>query len=99
MRWLLTPIPMKYLVRKIDEKASIYSYKEKGHLGNMTNGYGMKERIPMANSLIDVEFEGMQFKAIDNYDIYLKGLYGNYMELPPEDKRESHHAFEAYWIG
>jgi lipopolysaccharide cholinephosphotransferase len=36
---------------------------------------------------IDVEFEGMTFKGLKNYDRYLKLLYGDYMELPPEEKR------------
>lgn len=97
MRTLLLPIPMKYLVRKIDQIASKYSYKKDGYLGNMTNGYGMKERIPMAHSLINVEFEGMRLKAIDNYDVYLKGLFGDYMQLPPEEKRVSTHDFQAWW--
>lgn len=44
-----------------------------------------------------VEFEGYKFWAPDGYDYYLKSLYGNYMELPPIDKRISHHDFKAYW--
>jgi lipopolysaccharide cholinephosphotransferase len=36
---------------------------------------------------IDVEFEGMSFKGLKNYDRYLSLLYGDYMKLPPEEKR------------
>jgi lipopolysaccharide cholinephosphotransferase len=46
---------------------------------------------------VKVEFEGYKFWAPDGYDYYLKSLYGNYMELPPIDKRISHHDFKAYW--
>jgi lipopolysaccharide cholinephosphotransferase len=35
-------------------------------------------------------FEGIKVKLPHKYDLYLKNLYGNYMELPPVDKRISH---------
>ena len=31
-----------------------------------------------------------------NYDTYLQGLYGDYMQLPPIEKRVAHHA-DCYW--
>ena len=43
-----------------------------------------------------VDFEGKQYPAFKQYDEYLKYQYGNYMQLPPEDKRISH-PMEAYW--
>ncbi|WP_261874847.1 LicD family protein [Vibrio rarus] len=35
-------------------------------------------------------FCGKQYNGIQDYDTYLGQLYGNYMELPPEEKRVSH---------
>lgn len=43
-----------------------------------------------------VTFEGKEYPAPQKWDEYLKGLYGDYMQLPPEDKRIPH-MFEAYW--
>lgn len=94
---LASPLPMRCLVKKVDLLAQKYSDKTDGYIGNMTNGYRMKERVPIAKGLIDVEFEGRQYKAVDNYDIYLRSLFGDYMQLPPEEKRVSHHGFKAYW--
>jgi lipopolysaccharide cholinephosphotransferase len=37
-----------------------------------------------------VTFEGHRFPAMSCWDSYLSGLYKNYMELPPEDKRVTH---------
>ena len=88
---------MRLLVKKVDLVAQKYAYKTDGYIGNMTNGYRMKERNPMAKCLIDVEFEGNLFKAIDNYDVYLRGLFGDYMKLPPKEKQVTHHDFDAYW--
>ena len=42
------------------------------------------------DNLIDLEFVGHTFKACPHWDDYLKGLYGNYMQLPPEDQRVTH---------
>lgn len=40
--------------------------------------------------LSELEFEGHTFLVPHNYDNYLRTIYGNYMEIPPEDKRKVH---------
>ena len=40
-------------------------------------------------------FEGKEYPAPKYYHEYLAKLYGNYMELPPANKRISHHHFVA----
>ena len=46
---------------------------------------------------VDMEFEGRKYKAPIGADAYMKRLFGDYMQLPPEDKRVSHHRFRAYY--
>lgn len=44
-----------------------------------------------------LEFEGHQFKSPKDYDTYLHCLYkGDYMQLPPEEKRV-HHTTQIFW--
>lgn len=43
---------------------------------------------------IKADFEGHQFNIPVGYDRILKQLYGNYMKIPPEDKREKHVVLE-----
>lgn len=43
------------------------------------------------------EFEGHQLMILKGYDEYLRKMYGDYMQLPPEDQRVAHHGFVAYW--
>lgn len=46
---------------------------------------------------IDVPFEGIMFKAPKNYDEILRREYGDYMKLPPKEKRISHHYSDIFW--
>ena len=39
---------------------------------------------------IKLDFEDTTFNAPNNYDIYLKRLYGDYMKLPPIEERTGH---------
>ncbi len=47
--------------------------------------------------LITMKFENIEVNVPANYDELMKAMYGDYMKLPPEDKRTSHHHFTAYW--
>lgn len=46
---------------------------------------------------VDVEFEGYKFKAISQYDSFLRGVYGDYMQFPSKEKQKPHHDYVAYW--
>ena len=56
------------------------------------SNYG-KWIIPVAamKEMIELPFEDTTFKVPKGYDEYLTHAYGDYMKLPPEDKRENRH--------
>jgi len=56
----------------------------------INNGYGIMHRQDSIFPLGTIEFEGKTFSAPGNTDAYLKDLFRNYMEIPPEDKRHIH---------
>lgn len=43
------------------------------------------------------EFEGREYKIPIGYDKWLRKIYGDYMQLPPVEKRINHHIFDAWW--
>lgn len=61
--------------------------------------HGRKElfRKSLFDSMTIVEFEGHDFSAISDWDKYLSSIYGDYMELPPENERVSH-GVQATWV-
>lgn len=46
---------------------------------------------------IEVDFEDKRFMIIKGYDEYLRCQYGDYMQLPPKEKRIPKHEYTAYW--
>lgn len=69
--------------------------KKNIYMGNriVDNGYGVMHRKDTIFPVKDVQFEGMTFMGANNSDAYLKDLYGDYMQLPPEEKRKAHSIF------
>lgn len=49
------------------------------------------------NHLIKLPFENRKYYAFEDFDICLTAGFGNWRQLPPEEKRVSHHLFKAYW--
>lgn len=39
----------------------------------------------------EMQFEDMKAISFQQYDMYLKNIYGDYMQLPPEEKRKGSH--------
>ena len=86
--------------RKLEKLAVKYPYGSTEFMGCIVWGmYGSGERMPLSGfeSCIDVEFEGYSLKAVSCWHEYLSGIYGDYMQLPPEEDRKTHE-IKAYRI-
>ena len=60
--------------------------------------YGEKEVFPKSwlQNVAQFDFEGITVDLPGEYEKYLKHFYGDYMQLPPESKRVTHHQ-KAYF--
>lgn len=92
------PLPVSAI--KWLEKRYVFLRKPTGMVSNMHH-----HRMPITQvydaslleNLIDLEFEGKKYKAMADYDTYLRRTYKfHYMTLPPENQRVHHH-FQAWW--
>lgn len=50
------------------------------------------------NNLIRMSFENVEVSISADYDVVLKGTYGDYMQLPPIVQRVSPHQLKAWLI-
>lgn len=95
---LLRPFPRNYFARKMSENAQKCKNQDTKRIGNFTCYAVFVCEKTVFDSFIEHEFEGKQYRIPSGYDQWLKVLYGEYMQLPPEEKRVSTHSFEAYWL-
>lgn len=91
----------KTWIGNIQKVAKSIPFDSSDYIGVVTtNIHSEEERVLKAEYLpqIDVEFEGHVFKGPAGYHAYLSQLYGDdYMQLPPIEKRKSHHGFNLYF--
>ena len=76
------------------------SNKKTNYLLSNWPAYGYQKEIQTASSMTKykkVPFEDIKAMISHNYDDILKTTFGNYMELPPVDKRVIKHNTEIYW--
>ena len=82
----------KRLFSKFEKICTTYDFEKASKVGCTVWGYNYKEIInkDILFPPSEVEFEGKKFMAPNNPDAYLTALYGNYMQLPPENQRINH---------
>lgn len=87
-----------FLVERIESINKHRSFDTSGYAGCVSGSYRWKEilKTEAFQNYVDMHFENEEFKCIEQYDLYLKQHYGNYMELPPIDRQQTHHSFSAY---
>lgn len=83
----------------LDRAAKSGNLKKAKYAGVVTvTHYGAKERMPIEvfRGTVPMSFEGETYPAPIGWETYLRGLYGDYMQLPPEEKRRSDHNLKAF---
>jgi lipopolysaccharide cholinephosphotransferase len=95
---LIKPIPCNTIAKSINAVARRAGNESSTLGGIMVWGYGKREIVDLkcfAGTLL-VDFEHQKQPVPIGYDKWLASIYKNYMELPPIDKRTTHHRYKAY---
>ena len=83
----------RYLPRMCDKIARKYNITESSYEGCYFGMYGYKREVFPKGIYFPpskLPFHGTLLNVIGKYDQYLTQIYGDYMTLPPEDKRITH---------
>lgn len=78
-----------------------YDFDQSGYVGVLATAYGEKDCTTrkVYDKTLRMPFEDIEVNVPAGYKEYLDNLYGkDWMELPKESKRVSHHNMEAYWL-
>lgn len=90
--WILNK---KKLLLSLDMLCRTKDFERSLWVGNMMGNWMQREIMP--RSIYDTPtaycFEGQMIFGARDYDAYLTHLYGNWRELPPVEKRKTHHDF------
>ena len=90
-------IPFRLLIRKYLSLKQSYPIAESKYCANLNADFAIYETREIL-AFTDAQFEGRVLRIPTNYDHLLKALYGDYMQLPPEDQRKNTHGSTAYWV-
>lgn len=92
-------IPYHKTQLKLHEIAISYNYDDAEYVDNLVypTYLNTRHRKDCYKEYLAAEFEGFKFMIPCGYDEILSTIYGDYMTLPPEERRVAHHDFMAYW--
>jgi len=96
---LLLPFSAHQIATWMDNVARKYAFGSLPKAGVIANPFGPGEMVDKSVFESDIyqEFEGRKYRVPVGYDTWLRSVYGDYMQLPPERDRVTHHTFEAWW--
>ncbi|MBQ6087127.1 MAG: LicD family protein [Bacteroidales bacterium] len=96
---ILIPVPRRVIQKKICQLQTKYRNDNSDSVCitvSVDNPYDIYPSS-LFEEYASVEFEGMSFSAIKDYDKWLSVCYGDYMQMPPEEKQVSKHSIVAYY--
>lgn len=94
---LLAWLPVRVINQQQQKIMKKYSEQETTHVCSMASRYAYsKQCMPreIYGEPVLLEFEGRKYYAPAKYEEYLSRIYGDYMTLPPVEKRQAN--FEIY---
>jgi LPS biosynthesis protein len=85
-------IPTNKAYQKLKRNSTQYDFETSNYVTDHDFGLrGIIEKKALGDEPAKVMFEGHETHGIRDWDYYLKTIYGDYMQLPPPEKRKSDH--------
>ena len=95
-RATLRILPRGYFSDKYIQNAKSFNHVITKRVGDFVGLHDVVYDREILENLTTAEFEGKLYKIPARYDEFLRGLYGDYMQLPPVEQQKSHHNLEAW---
>ncbi len=97
---LMPDSAIKWLHVALEKAIRRYHYDSSSETCNFLGGSGKKEYFPKSWLGLDTRkcFEGMPLSIPREYHAYLTQKYGDYLRLPPEERRRTHHRYTLHRV-
>ena len=93
----LNLFPKRFLM-KIQQKLMKFNKNDNSlYVNPLSGSYAYEKETNLRTTILPVKevlFEGKYYNGMNDNDTYLKKIYGDYMKLPPEEKRRNHMPLE-----
>lgn len=89
----------KLVYRRLAKKFNKYNFDESKYAGSVVGGLKRYDEIfeyRVYSEPLIMNFESIKVPGMKYYDEYLTKLYGDYMKLPPKEKRVPVHDLDIY---
>lgn len=91
---------VKYYLKATEKLRANYQFDKSEYVGPLMWYFSKPQKVLFKRSyfdeLIKVPFEDGEFFVPSEYDRLLRQEYGDYMQLPPVEKRIYHHQYKAF---
>ncbi len=91
----------RFWAKKLDTAAQKYNSMKSDSVSSLNFSVYGRERDTIKKDIlgngIELTFEDGIYCAPEKFDDYLTALYGDYMTLPPVEKRCSHHHYKVFY--
>jgi lipopolysaccharide cholinephosphotransferase len=97
LRFFFYFIPLSTLYRNANKIATWYDNNPQKRIMNIQTPYRLKEILDKSvyEEYSEHKFENLNVEIVKQYDIFLRKIYGDYMQLPPlENRNTRHHLIE-----
>ena len=95
--FVMTILSVKCLFKLQYRLMNKYNKKDYHHCVCYVGSYDVKREYIKIDDLYPTttgDFEKCKFSIPNHSEVYLKNMYGDYMKLPPKEKRKNHNAVE-----
>lgn len=97
---LAAPFSISFLIKCQRKIMTLHNKKNTEYWVNLGSNYNyIKQTIPVSKYCPPrvTDFEGEKLQIPNEYEYILTRIYGDYMRLPPEEKRVARHAVEMHF--
>ncbi len=96
LKTLVFPFPYNWVRNRLIKLNQKYDFEQSHYCSDLCYTEALYLSKDIFGKGKKVLFEDSEFIVPSDYDSWLRGVYGDYMELPPESQRVTHHSFKAY---